>query len=68
MNDKVVKIEFNIWANNEKEGAMLKKAICDFIEWHGQRGKKVSADKLANAINRWQDNMLVRNSIINYFK
>ena len=68
MNDKVLKIEFNIWGNDESEATELKKAICDFIEWHGQRGIKVSADKLSRAINNWQSNPFVKNSIINHFK
>ena len=67
MDDKVVNISFNVWANNEQEAIELKQSICDFIEWFGQRGKKVSASKLSNAINNWQKNVFVRNQIINYF-
>lgn len=67
MYDKVVEIKFNVWADNEQEGEELKKAICEFIEWHGQRGRKVSAPRLTEAIKRWQDNILVRNSIIKHF-
>ena len=68
MNDKVVKIEFNVWANSEEEGNELRKAICDFIAWHGERGVKVTASKMTEAIIRWQDNVFVKNSIINHFK
>ena len=68
MNDKVVKIEFNIWANSNEEGEELKKAICDFIDWHGQNGIKVCASRLSVAINNWQKNPLVKSSIINHFK
>lgn len=68
MNDKIVKIEFNIYANSEEEGQSLRKAICDFIDWHGQLGRKVTASKLADAINKWQDNVFVKNQIIDYFK
>lgn len=68
MEDKIIKIEFNVWANDEAEGEMLKKAVCDFIAWHGQQGRKVTAKKLADAINNWQNNLFVRNQIINYFK
>ena len=63
MNDKIVNISFNVWANNEEEGARLKQAVCDFIDWFGQRGVKVTASKLTNAIDRWQVNPLVRNRI-----
>lgn len=68
MNDKIVNISFNIWANNEDEAKELRKSICDFIDWFGQRGIKVSASKLNDAISKWQDNMLVKNSIVKYFK
>lgn len=68
MNDKVVKIEFNVWANNENEAIELKKAICDFINWHGEHGIKVSASKLTEAVQKWQINPLVKRSIINHFK
>lgn len=68
MEDKVVKVEFNVWANDESEAETLKKAICGFINEHGNEGRKVTAVKLANAINKWKDNALVRNSIINYFR
>ena len=68
MNDKVVKIEFNLWANSEEEAVELKNEICAFINWNGQQGRKVSASKLTEALRKWQNNPLVRNSIINHFK
>lgn len=68
MDDKIIKIEFNIYANSDEEGQILKKAICDFIDWHGKLGRKVSAIKLADAINKWQENPFVKSKIIDYFK
>lgn len=68
MNDKIVKIEFNVWANDESEGDALCKAICNFVDWHGSQGRKVSASKLLEAMNRWQDNPLIRNAVINHFR
>ena len=68
MNDKIVNISFNVWANDEKEEEELKAAVCNFIDWFGQRGIKVTASKLSEAINRWQNNILVKNSVINHFK
>ena len=67
MDDKIVKIEFNVWANSEEEGAQLRKEICDFIAFHGAQGRKVTAAKLIQAISRWQNNPIVKNSIINHF-
>ena len=67
MNDKVVNISFNVWANDEQEAVELKNSICEFIDWFGQRGKKVTASKLLEAINNWQRNAIVKNSIIKHF-
>ena len=67
MNDKVVNISFNVWANDENEAQELKMAVCNFIDWFGQRGIKVSASKLTEAINNWQNNFIVKNSIIKHF-
>lgn len=67
MNDKVVNISFNVWANNEEEAKTLHDAICGFIDWFGQRGVKVTASKLTQAINNWQNNTIVKNSVIRYF-
>lgn len=68
MNDKIVNISFNVWANDEAEGVALRKSFCDFIDWFGQRGIKVTANKLTEAVNNWQRNLLVKNNIINHFK
>lgn len=68
MNDKIVNISFNVWANSEEEAKELRQSIYDFIDWFGQRGIKVSASKLNEAISRWQSNALVKNSIIKHFK
>lgn len=68
MDDKIVKIEFNIWASDEQEGVALKKAICDFIDNQGRQGRKVSAGKLLQAINKWGNNPFVLQTLNNYFK
>ena len=52
MDDKIIKIEFNIWATNEEEVAELRKEICAFIDFHGQQGRKVSARKLTEALRQ----------------
>lgn len=68
MDDKIVNISFNIWANSEDEAKELKQSICDFIDWFGERGIKVTASKTLMALGKWHNNPLVRNSIINYYK
>ena len=52
MNDKVVKIEFNIFANSELEAEELTRLIKDFINKQCVEGRKISASKLIDAINK----------------
>lgn len=66
METRIAHIEFNIYADTESGGEALKKAVCDFIAYHGNMGVKVTAEKVANAINHWQDNLFVKNKITNY--
>lgn len=68
MEDKIVKIEFNIWANDEQEGVALTQAIRSFIDQQGAQGRKVSAGKLLQAINKWGNNPFVLQILNNYFK
>lgn len=68
MNDKVVNISFNIWANDEKEGLELKKMICDFIDWHGSQGRKVTAMGLIDAMKKMQESSLAMNMVNKHFR
>lgn len=68
MNDKVVNISFNIWANDEKEGLELKKMICDFIDWHGSQGRKVTATGLIDAMKKMQESSLAMNMVNKQFR
>ena len=65
---KGFEIKFNIYAESEEEARRAEAAIKGFISQHAMNGRAVTADKVTNAINNWQANPLVRNSIINYFK
>ena len=68
MNDKVTKIEFNVWANDESEGLDVAKAIGQIIDWYGQRGYKITAEKLKEAFGKWQKSPFIKQGIINYLK
>lgn len=68
MNDKIVNISFNIWANSESEGEELKRMICSFIDWQGSQGRKVSAAGLMDAIKKMQGNPLAMNIVNQQFK
>ena len=67
MNDKVVKIEFNIFANSELEAEELTRLIKNFINQQCVEGRKISASKLIDAINKWQNKPFIINAINNYF-
>lgn len=68
MNDKIVNISFNVWANDESEGAELKKMICEFIDWNGSQGRKVTASGLIDAMTKMRNSSLAMNMIIKQFK
>ena len=67
MNDKVVRIEFNIFANSELEAEELTRLIKDFINKQCVEGRKISASKLIDAINKWQNKPFIINAINDYF-
>lgn len=64
---KGYEVRFNIYAENQQEADMASQAIKAFISEHAKCGRAVTATKVANAIGKWKDNVLVRNRIINYF-
>lgn len=68
MDDKVLNVSFRIWASDESEAAELGREIGSFIDEQGSQGRKVTAKKLLQAIHRWKDNAMIRNTLNNYFK
>ena len=61
-------ITFNIYADNEQEAGEARDAIVSFIKQHAKQGRGVTARKVANAINNWDRNPIIKAQIINYFK
>lgn len=68
MADKIVTIQFKVWADDENEATILSQAMGAFVDELGQMGKKVTAAKLTEAMSKWKDNLLVRQAILNHFK
>lgn len=64
---KGFEVKFNIYANSQEEADKATQAIKAFITEHARQGRAVTAAKVATAIGKWKDNVLVRNRIINYF-
>lgn len=67
MADKIVTIQFKVWADDEHEATILSQAMGAFVDELGHMGKKVTAAKLTEAMSKWKDNILVRQSILNHF-
>lgn len=63
----VYPITFQLYAHNEQEVEEARMAIIAFIGLHRQYGRAVTAQKVAQAIARWDQNPLVKSQIIKYF-
>ena len=61
-------IHFNIYAESEQEAEECRSAIIAFIGLHASQCRAVTAKKVAQAVNNWDKNPIVKNRIINYFK
>ena len=61
-------LQFNIYAENEKEVEECRLAIVTFIGLHASQCRAVTAKKVAQALANWEKNPIVRNHVINYFK
>ena len=61
-------ITFNIYAESAEEAEEARQALISFIAQHARQGRAVTGRKIAEAVGRWDQNLLVRNQIINFFK
>lgn len=68
MEDNIVKVEFNVWASSPDAGAEISKAIGQIIDWYGQKGIKVTAEKMMEAIQKWNGNAIIRQGMMKYLK
>lgn len=62
------RISFELYAYDEQEVEEARMAIIAFIGQHAREGRAVTAKKVAQAVARWDQNPIVRNQIISYFK
>lgn len=68
MDNNIKPITFNIYANCDEEAERGRKAIIQFINIMGQHGAMVSGNKIAEAINKLNENPFVFSQIIKFFK
>ena len=64
----VYPITIKIYANDEQEALMAQQALGRFVNDMGALGIPVTGNKIAEAVPRWDKNILVRNQIISHFK
>lgn len=62
------RISFELYAHDEQEAEEARMAIVAFIGQHAAANRAVTARKVAQAVSRWEQNPIVKNQIINYFK
>ena len=64
----VYPITIKIYAADEQEAQRAQHALGQFVNDMGAMGIAVTGDKIAEAVPRWNKNVLVENQIINHFK
>lgn len=64
---KPVTISFQLYAYDEQEAEAARMAIIAFIGQHAAQGRAVTAEKVARAVSKWEQNPIVRSQIIKYF-
>ena len=64
----VYPITIKIYANDEQEAQRAQHALGQFVNDMGAMGIAVTGDKIAEAVPRWNKNVLVKNQIINHFR
>lgn len=55
------KIQFNVYANSQDEADRASKTIADYVDRMARQGVAVTADKIAGAVEKWGENVMVRN-------
>lgn len=65
---KPVEVTIRIWGKSEEDAQYLKNSIQEFINTNGKEGRYIDARRTADILNRWQDNIFIKNHIINYYK
>lgn len=54
-------VRFNVYAENQAQADAASAAIKGFISAKARQGIAVTADKLTQAVEKWQDNYFVNN-------
>lgn len=68
MEQEIRTISFNIYASSDEEAERGRKAIIQFINIIGQQGAKVSGNKIAEAVSKFNSSPFIANQIFKFFK
>jgi len=64
----VYPITVKIYAEDEQEAQRAQQALGRFVNDMGTLGIPVTGNKIAEAVPKWNKNILVKNQIISHFK
>lgn len=64
----VYPITVKIYAKDEQEAERAQQALGQFVNDMGAIGIPVTGNKIAEAVPKWDKNILVKNQIISHFK
>ena len=64
----VYPITVKIYAEDEQEAQLAQQALGQFVNDMGTLGIPVTGSKIAEAVPKWNKNILVKNKIISHFK
>ena len=64
---KVFPITIKIYAEDEQEAERARHALGGFVDQLGEKGIMVTGDKIAEAVPKWDKNIIVRSQIIKHF-
>ena len=64
---KLHKIEIQLYADSDEQAAEAGKVLSGFVGQMLGMGRAVTAQKVIEAMGKWQNNPLVKNRIIEHF-
>ena len=59
-------IKFQIYANSQEEVDNARNALVGFINQNARCGRAVTANKIADAVSKWDENPIIMSRIIKY--
>jgi len=64
---KLYEVKVNVYADDERQAQAAEEALNSFVTELRAKGRAVTAQKLAEAVGKWQRNAIVRVEVLNHF-